>query len=97
MSIKIKNACHALAGLATRLDEEEDFREIFQQSEEVETQLIAIGLSQAFVAGAIVFERNGEQRIFTALEQINALLNSEEDHDSDDNLEEDEALEEDSE
>ena len=44
-----------------------------------------------------MFERNGEQRIFTALEQINALLNSEEDHDSDDNLEEDEALEEDSE
>jgi hypothetical protein len=97
MSLKIKNACQALAVLATRLDEEEDFREIFQQSEEVEAQLIAIGLSQAFVAGAIVFERNGAQRIFTALEQINELLDSEEDHDSDDNLDEDEALEEGSE
>jgi len=90
MSLTIEQACQALAGIATRLDEEEDFREIFQESEDLESQFIAIGLSQAFIAGAITFEKAGEERIFTALEQINELLNSDEDEDDEDSDAEDE-------
>jgi hypothetical protein len=83
MSEDIKVTAQKLKDLTSALSENSDAMDALQEAENAEELLIAMGMADAFLAGAITLNQIGEKHIQDSLLAVSDLLSEYSDDDED--------------
>ena len=84
MNDDIKVTAQKLMDLASTLSENSDAMDAIQEAENAEELLIAMGMADAFLAGAITLNQIGEKHIQDSLLEISDLLSEYSDDEDED-------------
>ena len=85
MSEDIKVTAQKLKDLTSALSENSDAMDALQEAENAEELLIAMGMADAFLAGAITLNQIGAKHIQDSLLEISDLLSEYSDDDDEEN------------